>query len=215
MPESYNTIAGTSVERLAAISDGVFAVAMTLLVLDIHTPATELIHGELDLLRSLRLLLPRLLVYVMSFLTLGIFWIGQQTQLNLLERSSRNLSWIHIAFLFAVSITPFSTQLLAQFLTFRTALLAYWLNIFLLGTILFLSWRSAIGSGVVKKDIQPSVPNAVQRRILGAQALYAIGAGLCVVNTYLSVAVIIALQLNYAIAPRSFWKEFRREKRLS
>jgi uncharacterized membrane protein len=45
----------------------------------------------------------------MTFLTLGIFWLGQQTQLNHLARSSRGFSWLHIAFLFAVSLTPLST----------------------------------------------------------------------------------------------------------
>ena len=62
---------------------------------------------------------PRLIMYVMSFMTLGISWVGQQTQLNYLARSDRSLPWIHIPFLFAVSITPFSTTLLAQFTVYR------------------------------------------------------------------------------------------------
>jgi uncharacterized membrane protein len=112
MTTSYNQIAGQSVERLAALSDGIFAVAMTLLVLDLRVPAQEAIHSEHDLWRALVALSPRLVMYLMSFLTLGIFWIGQQTQLTYLARSDRSLSWIHILFLFAVSITPFSTMLL-------------------------------------------------------------------------------------------------------
>jgi uncharacterized membrane protein len=120
MTVSYNRIAGQSVERLAALSDGIFAVAMTLLVLDLRVPAVEAVHAEHDLWRALLALSPRLLMYMMSFMTLGIFWIGQQTQLNHLERSDRSLSWIHILFLFAVSITPFSTRLLAEFPQYRT-----------------------------------------------------------------------------------------------
>ena len=145
----YNLIAGQSIERLAALSDGVFAVAMTLLVLDLHTPAAATIHGERDLLRALALLAPRLLVYLMSFLTLGIFWIGQQTQLNQFERSDRDLSWVHIAFLFMVSLMPFSTALMAEFFHYRTALVLYWFNIFLLGVVLLISWRMAMRHGLV------------------------------------------------------------------
>jgi uncharacterized membrane protein len=89
MPLSYDRIAGTSIERLAALSDGVFAVAMTLLVLDLRVPATESVHDELGLRHALIALSPRLLMYMMSFLTLGIFWVGQQTQLNHLSRSER------------------------------------------------------------------------------------------------------------------------------
>src|SRR2546428_7898420 len=99
MPVSYNKIAGQSVERLAALSDGVFAVAMTLLLPELHAPAQEKIHSERDLLHAMAAFGPQLAVYLMSFLTLGIFWMGQQTQLNYLQRSDRNLSWLHLAFL--------------------------------------------------------------------------------------------------------------------
>ena len=126
MAVSYNHIAGQSVERLAALSDGVFAVAMTLLVLDLRVPAMEAMHSERELWRALVALSPRLVMYMMSFMTLGIFWIGQQTQLNHLARSDRSLSWIHTVFLFTVSIAPFSTTLLEEFPKYRTALLVYW-----------------------------------------------------------------------------------------
>jgi uncharacterized membrane protein len=171
MTASYTQIAGQSVERLAALSDGIFAVATTLLVLDLKVPASEAVHsGEHDLGRVLLALAPRLLVYLMSFLTLGIFWIGQQTQLNHLARSDRSLSWIHLAFLFAVSLTPFSTSFLAEYLGYRLALLTYWFNIFLLGTTLYFSWVCAIGNNLVQDDISPAIRTAVQRRAIALRA---------------------------------------------
>jgi uncharacterized membrane protein len=202
MTTSYNRIAGRSVERLAALSDGVFAVAMTLLVLDLRVPATETIHREADLWRALMALSPRLIMYMMSFLTLGIFWVGQQTQLNHLTRSDRSLTWIHIAFLFAVSLTPFSTMLLGEHTTYRTALVVYWANIFLLGMTLYFSWVCAMGSDLVKNDIAPEATVVIKRLIVIGQSLYAIGALLCIFNTYWSIAFIVLVQLNYAIAPR-------------
>src|SRR5438477_9696033 len=78
----YNALAGQSLERLAALSDGVFAIAMTLLVLDLRVPLSADIHTEYDLWRALAALSPRLITYLMSFMTLGIFWVAQQTQLN-------------------------------------------------------------------------------------------------------------------------------------
>ena len=101
MPTSYNQITGQSLERLAALSDGIFAVAMTLLVLDLHVPAREVIHSQGELWHTLAGAAPQLISYMMSFMTLGIFWNGQQAQLNSFSRSDRHLSWIHIAFLFA------------------------------------------------------------------------------------------------------------------
>jgi uncharacterized membrane protein len=197
----YNQIAGRSVERLAALSDGVFAVAMTLLVLDLHAPAADAIHSEADLGRALLELAPRLLVYLMSFLTLGIFWVGQQAQLNVMARSNRDLSWLHLGFLFAVSLMPFSTALMAQFIAFRLALLLYWANVLLLGALLFATWRYATRAGLLA-DAGVAMRLAVERRIVVAQALYAAGAALCVFNTYVSLGFIVLVQLNYAIAPR-------------
>lgn len=200
----YNLIAGQSLERLAALSDGVFAIAMTLLVLDLRFPAnaSEAIHTEHDLWRALVKLSPRLIAYFMSFLTLGIFWVGQQTQLSRFVRGNRNLAWLHLGFLLAVSLMPFSTGLLAEFITYRVALVVYWLNILLLGVLLFASWLYASRAGLVQDDVTAEMSAAVERRIIIAQALYALGALLCVVNTYVSIAVIVLVQLNYAIAPR-------------
>ena len=199
---AYNRLAGQSVERLAALSDGVFAVAMTLLVLDLHGPATEVVHSEYDLWHALVALSPRLLTYLMSFLTLGIFWVGQQTQLNHLARSDRHLTWIHIAFLFAVTIAPFSTMLLAEFIRYRLALLVYWINVLLLGAVLYATWGYTVRARLVKDDIAADAPAAICRRIVIGQALYALGASLCVFNTYLSIGFIVLVQINFAIAPR-------------
>src|SRR5579872_2371699 len=163
----YNRIAGQSLERLAALSDGIFAVAMTLLVLDLHTPVAEAgtrfstpllwtsqgLGKELALLGALGDLVPHFLPYIMSFLTLGIFWVGQQTQLNHFATGNRHLAWIHLAFLLAVSLMPFSTGLLAEFITYRIALGVYWLNLLLLGIALFASWRYARHAGLLKDEV--------------------------------------------------------------
>jgi uncharacterized membrane protein len=207
MGTRYNLIAGESVERLAALSDGLFAVAMTLLVLDLKVPggegiATAGIATEQALLAALGDLAPRVLVYLMSFLTLGIFWVGQQTQLSHFARSNRHLTWIHLIFLFAVSLMPFSTALMAEFITLRTALLLYWLNILLLGVLLFAGWRYAARAGLVEPDVVASIGRSVERRMFIAQALYAIGAALCLVSTWWSIGFIILVQLIYVLGPR-------------
>lgn len=202
MRTGYNLIAGQNLERLAALSDGIFAVAMTLLVLDIRVPVDPTIQSEQALVAILIALAPRLLTYLMSFLTLGIFWIGQQTQLNSFERSDRNLTWIHLIFLLAVVLMPFSTGLLAEYITLRTALVVYWLNLFLLGVMLFASVRYAWRSGLVKDGSNTDQHAAQVRRIVIYQALYAFGALLCVINTYVSIVFIVLLQLNSVLAPR-------------
>jgi len=198
----YNRIAGESLERLAALSDGVFAVAMTLLVFDLHSPTIGTIHSDADLLHALARIVPNCAVYFLSFLTLGIFWVGQQTQFNQLQHSDRNMTWIHIGFLCAVTLIPFSTGLVANFITLRTALLVYWLNILLLGSILYASWHYALCGALLRDDVPPETDRWMKRRIIIAQLLYAFGAALCYFSPYWSLGFIVLAQLNYAIAPR-------------
>jgi uncharacterized membrane protein len=208
MRSLYNRVAGQSVERLAALSDGIFAVSMTLLVLDLRVPTSEAIHSERDLWRALIVLFPRVIIFLMSVMTNGIFWVGQQTQLNHFARADRNLAWIHIAFLCAIMLTPFSTSLLAEFIHYRIALLVYWFNILLLGLALYWSWSYAARHELIAEDAPEDIHSAVVRRIVIAQTLYACGAALCFLNTYYSIAAIVLVQFNYAIAPRFCWGLF-------
>jgi TMEM175 potassium channel family protein len=213
MPLSYHRFAGSSLNRLAALSDGVFAVAMTLLVLDLKAPVVAkrtqhpiwsrgggsehvLLH---DVLHNVA---PRLLPYAMSFLTLGIFWVGQQTQLSSFTRSSRALTWIHLTFLSAVTLLPFSTGLVAQDTTYRLAVAVYWLNLLVLGAVLLVSIRYANRAGLLSADTTEEMRAALERRIVVYQCLYALAALTCLINTYLAIGLIVALQLNAVIAPR-------------
>ena len=152
MQTHYNILAGGEVGRIAALSDGLFAIAATILVLDFHTPEPADIHSEAELLRALAASAPRLLPWLLSLVTLGIFWLGQQTQLNQLERSNRDLTWLHFLFLAVITVLPFSTRLLADFLTFRTAFLVYWVNIGLLGACLYATWSYAERAKLIREE---------------------------------------------------------------
>src|SRR5437773_298257 len=117
---------------------------------------------------------PTRMVDTMSFMTLGIFWVGQGTQLNLLARSNRNYSWLQLAFLLSVTLVPFSTALLARFPTFRLALVEYWLNIVLLGVTLLAGLQYGLRAHLLKESEIPEVAPLMRARILIAQSLYAI-----------------------------------------
>ncbi len=198
----YNQFAGQKIGRIEALSDGVFAIALTLLVLEIKVPPAEDAKTELDLLHSLSPLLPRLLSYFLSFMTMGIFWTGQALQLSYMERYDRNLNWNTLFFLLLVSLLPFTTAFLGDHVHFKIAIALYWLNILLLGVMLYLHWNYAYKNNFIlgeQKTLQ-AVNIAVRKRIVIAQCLYFFGLLLCFISTYLSIAFIIAVQLNYAFA---------------
>lgn len=204
VPPPYNELAGQDLGRLAALSDGLFAIAMTLLVFQFRVPAVAGIYTDRDLWHALSVVgvAPRIITYLLSFLTLGNFWIGQQTHFNHVARADRTLAWLHLTFLAAVATMPFSTALLADFITVRLALVLYWANILILGVLLVLGWRYASRRGLVRDDAPAGLARAIGRRIVVAQVLYACGAALCVINTSWSIGVIVVVQLNFAIAPR-------------
>ncbi len=210
----YGQFSGQNVGRLAALSDGIFAVAMTLLILNVHVPAPNLSHVEQPLWapgawdaevaawNTLVPLAPQLLTYLMSFLTLGIFWAGQQTQLNFFTRSDHRLTWIHLTFLLPVVFMPFSTALLANFITYRLPMLVYWLNLLVFGVLLYVSLAYASRAGLMSEDATPGALAAMRRRIVVYQVLYACAAALCVINTYLAIGAVVLLQLNSVLVPR-------------
>jgi uncharacterized membrane protein len=201
----YNRVAAHSLERLAALSDGLFSIAMTLLILDIRLPDIAAVHSESDLWQALLALGPRVVMYLMSFLTLGIFWFGQQTQFNHFARADRDLAWIHIAFLAGVAVMPFSTMLLAQFITYRVALMVYWANIVLLGAGLYFSLGYARHAKLLKEDGSEEIARTLQWRIVIGQGLYSFAALLCIISTYWSIGFMVLVQLYYALAPSPWW----------
>ncbi|MFI1913556.1 TMEM175 family protein [Nocardia sp. NPDC020380] len=208
----YHRIAAQDLGRLGALSDGIFAVAMTLLVLDLHVPAAQAwnervlwsggaVSAEEPVWHALTHVGPQFLICFLGFLTLGMFWIGQQTQLNLMVRADRTLAWIHIMFLFGICLVPFATALLAAFPQSRLALLVYWVDLLYLGLVQLVSLRYARRADLLSEATTPEDTMAIRKRIAIVQVLYAVCVALSPISTYLSIGLIIALQLNSAVSP--------------
>jgi uncharacterized membrane protein len=202
MRTHYNFYAGGDVGRIEALSDGIFAFAATVLVLDFRAPDPADIHSEAELLSALLASAHRLMPWLLSLLTLGIFWVGQQTQLSQLARSDRDLTWLHLVFLAVITVLPFSTRLLADFFTYRSAFLIYWANILLLGVAVYVTWSYAERAKLIREDAPPELLGAFRRRVIVAQSLYAVGALVGLASVPLGLGLIILVQLNYAVAPR-------------
>jgi len=197
----YNQISGQNIQRIEALSDGVFAIAITLLVLDIGVPAREHISSEKDLIIGFGKLMPKLLSYLLSFMTLGIFWTAHSSIFHFIKKSDRNLNWINLAFLLFVTLTPFTTAFLSEYIEFRFAVGIYWLNLFLIGMMLnkvlnYANKHNFINTELVEKS---EIRQAMLRRGILAQTLYACGALLCFISTYFSITVLILVQLYFVL----------------
>lgn len=100
--------------RLLAFSDGVIAVAITLLVLDIKLPEGFGADSDQQLWDALVELGPRLLAYFLSFAVIGSFWISHRAKFNHIVRSNVGLLWINMIFLLTIGLVPFTTNLIAE-----------------------------------------------------------------------------------------------------
>lgn len=197
---TYNQLAGRRLGRIEALSDGVFAIAMTLLVLELKVPVAKVAKSEAELWHSLVELKYEFLTYFLSFMTLGIFYMGQAFQFQFMERSDRNSSWISILFLMIISLLPFTTAFLSRHIELKLAIGVYWLNIFLAGLFIYIHLCYALKNNLVREEDRTIIDKPGRRRVIVAQSLYAFGALLCFISTYLSIFFIIAVQFNYAFA---------------
>jgi uncharacterized membrane protein len=202
--ETYNQIAGRKVQRTEALSDAIFAIAITILAFDVRLPLMEAVTTESQLFAAFGRLTPKFLTYFLSFLTLGIFWTAQSIQYTYILKSDRHLNWLNLFFLMFVTLVPFTTAFLSEHITFKFAIALYWFHLFCLGTTLLLHWTYAYKHGYVENNPKNLiVKKTIRDRIILAEILYALGSLLCFISPLLSISVIILIHLNFALAPFS------------
>ena len=113
-----------SADRLKAIADGVFAVAMTLLVLELVVPAGKELSNQ-ELTGLILSMWPKFVAYVLSFLIAGIFWLVHHTIFDAIRYYDSTLAWINIIFLLFVALIPFSTSLMGEHFLKKTSTIIY------------------------------------------------------------------------------------------
>lgn len=201
-PAHFNRAAGRSPMRIAELSDGVFSIAMTLLVLELHAPVTAAIRDQAQLAAGLIAIAPKLAAWGMSFLTLGVFWIAQSTQIEALARSNRDQTWLHLAFLALISLVPFTTAILGEFWEVHLGMIVYWINIALLGVVMGLLWSHAERNKMLRDSVTPEIISGVERRIVVSQFLYLVAMLVSAFGAIYGLILMTLVQLNYAFAPR-------------
>lgn len=122
--------------RIAALADGIFAVAMTLLVLDLKLPEGIEFTTDAGLWRQLVGLKGHFLIYALSFIVLGVYWIGHHYQFHFVRRVDRGVLWLNLLFLLLITLVPFSTNLLAGRNHLHLPIVFYGLNLLLLSLII-------------------------------------------------------------------------------
>jgi uncharacterized membrane protein len=146
----------TSPERLKALADGVFAIAMTLLVLQLGVPVARGFSREAELLRELGKLWPEFLIYVLSFMVLGVFWFMHHAVFSVVRMFDTTLVWLNILFLMFVSLIPFSTALAGKNGFVTVTAVIYGVNMLLIFNLGWATWALITGKRkLADKSIDP------------------------------------------------------------
>lgn len=143
--------AGFSPARLESFSDGVFAVAITLLVLSIHLPSDKI--PEAKLWGEICALWPNFFAYVLSFVIIGAFWVGHHRLFAVVRRHDAGLVWLNMLFLMLIVFIPFPTSLLSEYGDTRTAVIFYAGSLAAASLVLCLiTWYAVSGNRLVAED---------------------------------------------------------------
>lgn len=197
--------------RVEALSDGVFAIAMTLLILGITVPSAATVPAE-QLPVTLRAIAPQILVYVISFANLGVLWIGQQNQYRFIVRVDRWFLWINIGYLLLISFVPLSTALLGHYPLSRPALIIYGVNVIVATLVLALHWDYATRNHrLTNESLSPLLLRRAHGRLFAFATAYATAVLLSLAVPLAGLALFLAAPfLN--ILPLGLDHHFAREK---
>ena len=197
-PSSTATSAGLPVNRVEALTDGVFAIAMTVIVLGLELP-----HGAGSLGDRLWALWPKLASYALSFVMLGVLWIGHHYQLNHMRRTNRAALWLNLWFLLAITFLPFGAAVLGVEYQNPWAVMLYAGTVMFAGVALLAHWSYvARRPEMLTPDFDAAVVAALKLRIVFGLGVSSAAVAVGFVDTRLSLALLLALPTVYLVRSR-------------
>jgi uncharacterized membrane protein len=187
--------------RIETFSDGVFAIAITLLIIEIAVPH---VVGTESLFDKLVGLWPSYLGYATSFLVIGTVWANHHNRFRLISRSDHVLLFLNIVFLMCVAFIPFPTALLAEYIKEEehriTAVAVYSGTLAVTAVFFTLLWLYAAGNyRLVDRAVDPLLLRAMTRRYVVGMFLYILAFALAFLSPAASLALIIILALIFVL----------------
>ena len=193
-PPPLPQIRGLEKNRLEALIDGVFAVALTLLVLDLKLPDDLVLTSNDELWKYLLGLERHFVIYVISFIVIGMYWINHHIQFHFVLKTNRTLIWINLSYLLLISFLPFATDLIGDHQELMLPCEIY--GVALLGLsatsfahLAYLARHRELASA----DLTPHVVGVMLRRIAFFAALPLLSMIAALVSTHVAVYVYLLL----------------------
>lgn len=197
--------AGRDTDRLEAYSDAIIAIAITLLVLEIHVPERHDGAGDGALWHELGQLWPSYLGFAISFTVIGIMWINHHEIFRYIRCANHSLMLLNTLFLFLIAMAPFPTALLAEYLGHdgeRTATIVYTGWSLAIAIVYNILWRYPRRAGLIEESADPAVIAQISRRFNFGPPIYAFAFILAFISPTAALLVPAGLAVLYALPQR-------------
>jgi uncharacterized membrane protein len=196
-------------ERIVFFSDAVFAIAITLLVIEIKVPHIETGSPDGTFLGSVIQLIPKFVGFFLSFFVVGAYWVGHHRIFGFIDRWNYGLIWRNVFFLMAIAFVPFSTAFFSEYPTRFIPLAVYAISFSLAGILEIFMWRYAVRSGLLRHDADPNdVAHLTWRMsVLPAVGIAAMLIGL--INPIFSGFAFLLISVAHWLIRKKFAKEMR------
>jgi len=186
--------------RIEAFSDGVFAIIITLLVLEIHVPQVSGSDISDALQRSLLGMTPKFLSYILSFAIVCIWWVAHHQLFHILRRTDRGLLWLNNLFLLWLAFIPFPTALMGDYPGVRLAVMSYGAVTTLAGvSFCLVRYYAFYIAGLVDEQIDRRLLKHAMIRSVINPVLHAIAVLLALVDTRLSIVLYVLLPIMFFV----------------
>jgi uncharacterized membrane protein len=209
-PADRRRVLSLRTSRMEAFSDGIFAIASTLLVLDLAIPAASLPDIGQRLLDQW----PIYLAYLVSFATIGQAWLGHSVITEYLDRADSILLRLNLVLLLFVSVLPYPTHMLAEYFSSdnaeRVAVTVYGLNLLAINGFISVLWHYAVAGHLVRRDNSEADVRSLTSKLDPSLVSYAVVIGIGLLQPKVAVALYLAIALFVIIPFRAVIRLIRR-----
>ncbi len=190
-------------QRIEAFSDGVFAIAITLLIIEIGVPH---VSGNESLASALGDLWPSYGAYVLSFVMIGIYWVNHHSLFRLFVRTDHYFLMLNVFFLMAIAFLPFPTAVLGEYLDNAqrrdAAVRLYSFGLLLPAFGWIVVWLYANARGLVDERLAPEYVRFLTVQYLLSNLLYGTALLLSFLDPWIALVIVVGLTLLYLLPPR-------------
>lgn len=192
-----------STNRIEAFSDGVFAIVITLLVLELRVPRVEHETDFYELARAIGALAPKFLSFLLSFVFAAIFWVTHHQFFHQLRHSMRGLLWLNNLFLLTITFLPFPTALLGEYPENKFAVMFFGLEMIVsISAILLMRWWAAYRARLLKSEADE---REIRKALIGgavAVGVYMVAVALSYFNSAAAILIYLLTPFLYLVSQR-------------